>query len=99
MAAILSNPRGKRGGRGRHVEGVGLEPVEGFGVDVVASDADLRGALDAIGADAVFVAVGVGVAYGGIFYGVLPFIITDILRLAILIMFPIIALYLPSQMK
>ena len=34
------------------------EPVEGFGVDVVASDADLRGALDAVGADAVFVAVG-----------------------------------------
>jgi len=34
-----------------------------------------------------------------IFYGVLPFIITDILRLAILIAFPIIALYLPNQMK
>jgi tripartite ATP-independent transporter DctM subunit len=34
-----------------------------------------------------------------IFYGVLPFILTDILRLAILIAFPIIALYLPSHMK
>ncbi len=34
-----------------------------------------------------------------IFYGVFPFVITDILRLAILIAFPIIALYLPSQMK
>ena len=33
-----------------------------------------------------------------IFYGVLPFIITDILRLIILIAFPIIALYLPSKM-
>jgi C4-dicarboxylate transporter DctM subunit len=33
-----------------------------------------------------------------IFYGVLPFIVTDILRLIILIAFPIIALYLPSQM-
>jgi TRAP-type C4-dicarboxylate transport system permease large subunit len=33
-----------------------------------------------------------------IFYGVLPFIVTDILRLAILVAFPIIALYLPSQM-
>ena len=30
-----------------------------------------------------------------IFYGVLPFIVTDILRLTILIAFPIIALYLP----
>ena len=34
-----------------------------------------------------------------IFYGVLPFIVTDILRLIILIVFPAIALYLPSQMK
>jgi tripartite ATP-independent transporter DctM subunit len=34
-----------------------------------------------------------------IFYGVWPFIITDILRLVILIVFPSIALYLPSQMK
>jgi tripartite ATP-independent transporter DctM subunit len=33
-----------------------------------------------------------------IFYGVLPFIVTDILRLAILIAFPIIALWLPSRM-
>jgi C4-dicarboxylate transporter, DctM subunit len=29
---------------------------------------------------------------------VLPFIITDILRLIILIAFPVIALYLPSKM-
>jgi tripartite ATP-independent transporter DctM subunit len=34
-----------------------------------------------------------------IFYGVFPFILTDILRLAIIIIFPIIALYLPSHMK
>jgi C4-dicarboxylate transporter DctM subunit len=33
-----------------------------------------------------------------IFYGVLPFIITDILRLILLIAFPILALWLPSQM-
>jgi TRAP-type C4-dicarboxylate transport system permease large subunit len=33
-----------------------------------------------------------------IFYGVLPFVITDILRLAILIAFPILALWLPSHM-
>ena len=33
-----------------------------------------------------------------IFKGVLPFIITDLIRLTILIAFPIIALYLPSQM-
>ena len=33
-----------------------------------------------------------------IFYGVLPFIVTDILRLVILIAFPIIALWLPSRM-
>jgi len=34
-----------------------------------------------------------------IFYGVLPFILTDILRLAILIVFPSIALFLPGHMK
>jgi len=34
-----------------------------------------------------------------IFYGVMPFIVTDILRLIILIAFPAIALFLPSQMK
>src|SRR5947209_3923622 len=33
-----------------------------------------------------------------IFYGVMPFILTDILRLIILIAFPVIALYLPSKM-
>jgi C4-dicarboxylate transporter, DctM subunit len=33
-----------------------------------------------------------------IFYGVLPFIMTDILRLIVLIAFPILALWLPSKM-
>ena len=33
-----------------------------------------------------------------IFYGVLPFIITDLLRLVILIAFPILATWLPSRM-
>jgi C4-dicarboxylate transporter DctM subunit len=33
-----------------------------------------------------------------IFYGVLPFIITDLIRLVILIAFPVIALWLPSHM-
>jgi TRAP-type mannitol/chloroaromatic compound transport system permease large subunit len=33
-----------------------------------------------------------------IFYGVLPFILTDLLRLIILIAFPILALWLPSRM-
>ena len=33
-----------------------------------------------------------------IFYGVMPFIITDLIRLVILIAFPIIALWLPSHM-
>jgi len=33
-----------------------------------------------------------------VFYGVMPFVLTDILRLAILIAFPIIATWLPSHM-
>ncbi len=38
------------------------------------------------------------VSFSSIFKGVLPFIATDILRLIILIAFPIIALWLPSRM-
>jgi C4-dicarboxylate transporter DctM subunit len=38
------------------------------------------------------------VTFSSIFRGVLPFIATDILRLIILIAFPIIALWLPNQM-
>ncbi len=33
-----------------------------------------------------------------VFYGVMPFVLTDILRLAVLIVFPILALWLPSHM-
>jgi TRAP-type C4-dicarboxylate transport system permease large subunit len=33
-----------------------------------------------------------------IFYGVMPFIVTDLLRLVILIAFPVLATWLPSRM-
>jgi tripartite ATP-independent transporter DctM subunit len=38
------------------------------------------------------------VSFSTIFYGVLPFIVTDLIRLVILISFPILALWLPSHM-
>jgi C4-dicarboxylate transporter, DctM subunit len=38
------------------------------------------------------------VNFATIFKGVLPFIVTDLVRLAILVAFPIIALYLPTRM-
>src|SRR2546430_8234488 len=38
------------------------------------------------------------VTFATIFRGVIPFIITDLIRLVILIAFPIIALWLPSRM-
>jgi TRAP-type C4-dicarboxylate transport system permease large subunit len=38
------------------------------------------------------------VSFSTIFAGVLPFIVTDIVRLIILIAFPILALWLPSHM-
>ena len=38
------------------------------------------------------------VTFSSIFKGVLPFIITDLIRLVILISFPILALWLPSHM-
>jgi TRAP-type C4-dicarboxylate transport system permease large subunit len=38
------------------------------------------------------------VSFSTIFVGVLPFIVTDLIRLVILISFPILALWLPSHM-
>ena len=38
------------------------------------------------------------VTFMTIFKGVIPFVITDILRLVILIAFPIIALWLPNRL-
>jgi C4-dicarboxylate transporter DctM subunit len=38
------------------------------------------------------------VSFSTIFIGVLPFIVTDLIRLVILIAFPILALWLPSHM-
>ena len=38
------------------------------------------------------------VSFTTIFKGVIPFVITDIIRLVILIAFPVIALWLPSRM-
>jgi TRAP-type mannitol/chloroaromatic compound transport system permease large subunit len=38
------------------------------------------------------------VTFSAIFKGVLPFIATDILRLIILIAFPMVALWLPAHM-
>jgi TRAP-type C4-dicarboxylate transport system permease large subunit len=38
------------------------------------------------------------VKFSTIFYGVLPFIATDLVRLVILIAFPILATFLPSRM-
>jgi TRAP-type C4-dicarboxylate transport system permease large subunit len=38
------------------------------------------------------------VTFSSIFKGVLPFIATDLVRLVILIAFPIIALWLPSRL-
>ena len=36
---------------------------------------------------------------GTVFRGVMPFIVADVVRLALLIAFPVISLYLPSLMK
>jgi C4-dicarboxylate transporter, DctM subunit len=38
------------------------------------------------------------VSFSTIFLGVMPFIVTDIIRLVILIAFPVLALWLPSHM-
>jgi TRAP-type C4-dicarboxylate transport system permease large subunit len=38
------------------------------------------------------------VSFSTIFVGVMPFIVTDLIRLVILISFPVLALWLPSHM-
>jgi TRAP-type C4-dicarboxylate transport system permease large subunit len=38
------------------------------------------------------------ISFATIFLGVIPFVVTDIIRLVILIAFPIIATYLPNTM-
>jgi TRAP-type mannitol/chloroaromatic compound transport system permease large subunit len=40
-----------------------------------------------------------GVSTGTLFQGVLPFMLADVLRLALLIAFPAITLWLPSLMR
>jgi TRAP-type C4-dicarboxylate transport system permease large subunit len=40
-----------------------------------------------------------GVPQGTVFRGVLPFMLADVIRMAILIAFPAISLYLPSLMR
>jgi TRAP-type C4-dicarboxylate transport system permease large subunit len=40
-----------------------------------------------------------GVAQGTVFRGVLPFMLADVVRMALLIAFPAISLYLPSLMR
>jgi C4-dicarboxylate transporter, DctM subunit len=40
-----------------------------------------------------------GVSTGTIFRGVTPFVFADIIRLAILVAFPILSLWLPNLMK
>jgi hypothetical protein len=39
------------------------------------------------------------VSFSTIFYGVIPFVVTDICRLAVLIAFPVIATWLPGRMQ
>jgi TRAP-type mannitol/chloroaromatic compound transport system permease large subunit len=40
-----------------------------------------------------------GVPQGTVFRGVVPFMLADVVRMALLIAFPMISLYLPSLMK
>jgi tripartite ATP-independent transporter DctM subunit len=79
------------------VTGLGFDPIW-FGVIIVMT-VELGLIHPPVGMN-VFVIKSVvqDVTFSSIFKGVLPFIATDILRLIILIAFPIIALWLPNQM-
>ena len=79
------------------VTGLGFDPIW-FGVIIVMT-VELGLFHPPVGMN-VFVIKSVvkDVSFSTIFAGVIPFILTDILRLVILIAFPMIALYLPSRM-
>jgi tripartite ATP-independent transporter DctM subunit len=79
------------------VTGLGFDPIW-FGVIIVMT-VELGLIHPPVGMN-VFVIKSVvqEVSFSTIFKGVIPFVITDLIRLAILIAFPVLALYLPSLM-
>jgi tripartite ATP-independent transporter DctM subunit len=79
------------------VKALGFDPVW-FGVIIVMT-VELGLIHPPVGMN-VFVIKSVvkDVKLSTVFYGVMPFVLTDILRLAILIAFPVIATWLPSHM-
>jgi tripartite ATP-independent transporter DctM subunit len=79
------------------IEALGFDPIW-FGVIIVMT-VELGLIHPPVGMNVFVIKTVVkDVSFSTIFYGVLPFVVTDILRLAILIAFPVIALYLPSRM-
>jgi len=79
------------------IEALGFDPVW-FGVIIVMT-VELGLIHPPVGMNVFVIKTVVkDVSFSTIFYGVLPFVVTDIFRLAILIAFPSIALYLPSRM-
>lgn len=79
------------------VVGLGFDPIW-FGIIIVMT-VELGLIHPPVGMN-VFVIKSVvkDVSFSTIFKGVIPFVITDLLRLLILIVFPIIALWLPNRM-
>ncbi len=79
------------------IEALGFDPVW-FGVIIVMT-VELGLIHPPVGMNVFVIKTVVkDVSFSTIFYGVLPFVVTDIIRLAILIAFPAIALFLPSRM-
>ena len=79
------------------IEALGFDPIW-FGVIIVMT-VELGLIHPPVGMNVFVIKTVVkDVSFSTIFRGVIPFVITDLLRLAILIAFPIIALWLPSRM-
>jgi len=79
------------------VTALGLDPIW-FGIIIVMT-VELGLIHPPVGMNVFVIKTSVkDISFATIFKGVLPFIVTDILRLVILIAFPPIALYLPSLM-
>jgi len=79
------------------IKSLGFDPIW-FGVIIVMT-VELGLIHPPVGMNVIVIkSVVKDVKFSTIFVGVLPFILTDLIRLVILIAFPIIALYLPTRM-
>jgi tripartite ATP-independent transporter DctM subunit len=81
------------------VESLGYDPIWWGVVTIAAVEVGLIHPPFGLNAFIIKGVAGADVTIGTIFRGIVPFLAADFLKLALLVLFPIIALWLPSTMK